>query len=81
MNRTIVPNYLKGDYDRLCPLLGEVSWVQSFRDRTAQEMWDIFKGVIKKIVEQCIPDIVIRSGSRKLDPGNRYEDEREEEGL
>ena len=84
VNKTIVPNYLKGDYDRLRQLLGEVNWVESFRDRTAQEIWDIFKGVIKKLVEQCIPYRVIRKGSTKplcWTQEIMYDDEREEEGM
>ena len=65
MNKTRVPNYQKGDYDKLRQLLGEVNWKELFSDRTAQEMWDIFKGVLKEIVVQCIPYKAIRKGSRK----------------
>lgn len=65
MNKTRVTNYQKGDYDRLRQLLEAVNWERKFRNRTAQEMWDIFKGVLKEIVMQCVPYKVIRKGSRK----------------
>ena len=65
VNKTRVPNYQRGDYDRLRQLLGKVNWEEIFRGRSAQEMWDIFKGVIQEIVVQCIPYKAIRKGSRK----------------
>lgn len=65
VNKTRVPNYQKGDYDRLRKLLAEINWKEILRDMTVQEMWDIFKGVLKDIVMQCIPFRAIRKGSRK----------------
>ena len=65
LNKARVPDYQKGDYGKLRQLLGVVNWEEKFRDRAAQEMWDIFKGVLKEIVGQCIPYKAIREGNRK----------------
>ena len=65
VNKTKVPNYKKGDYKRLRQLLGEINWEESFRDKSAHDMWDIFKNLLEKIVGQCIPFRAIRKGKRK----------------
>lgn len=55
VNKTRVPNYQKGNYGRLRQLLGEVNWEDSFGNKTAQEMWDIFKVVVKGILILGVP--------------------------
>ena len=65
VNKTKVPNYEKGDYERLRQLLRKVNLEENFRDKTAHDMWDIFKGILEEIVRQCIPYRAIRKGSRK----------------
>lgn len=65
VNKAKVPNYQKGDYERLRQILGVVNWKNIFRDRSAQEMWDAFKEKLEEIVVQCIPYRAIRKRNRK----------------
>jgi len=48
-------NYCKGDYKSITDQLCEVNWKETFRNRSVDQMWTIFRRVIKTLTEEHIP--------------------------
>ena len=64
-NKTKIPNFNRGDYDKLRNLLNSINWDEEFRNKNAYEMWDIFKSKLEQIQEQGIRERFIRKKNRK----------------
>ena len=65
-NSTKIPNFAKGDYNKLQGLLGTVEWEGIFSGLDAHQMWDLFKEILEEFQGVCIPQVAIRK--KRLKP-------------
>ena len=47
--------YHKGNYTKIIEELDLVDWDEKFENKSVQEAWDIFKDILKSLIEKYIP--------------------------
>ena len=47
--------YHRGNYPSIVHGLNEVDWEDSFRDKSVQECWDMYKAKLEELVEENVP--------------------------
>lgn len=68
VNREKIPNFAKGEFDKLRSLLRLVNWEKELGNGTVFEMWEKFKEILRKVQAECVPEKIIRTkkGKRPL---------------
>ena len=59
-NLMTVPDYKKGNYDKMRIKLNSINWGEIFNCKDAHEMWEIFINIINELKIECIPQKIKR---------------------
>ena len=60
-----VPDYSKADYGRMRELLSDLDWYEELGGLGTEDSWNKFKAKLNKVVDDCVPKKIRRSGDKK----------------
>ena len=58
-------NFHKANYVEIRRELSEINWVELFRDREVEEMYQILVGILCELIDKYVPKTVCSAGKRK----------------
>ena len=64
-NNIKVPNFNRGDYNKLRESLSIINWKNIFKEKNMYEMWEAFKEIIEGLQRECIPVKTLRKSKNK----------------
>ena len=65
INNIKVPNFNRGDYNKLREKVSIINWKNIFKEKNTYEMWETFKEIIEGFQRECIPVKTLRSSKNK----------------
>ncbi len=63
-NKIKVPDFRKADFNKFRKLLSNVEWTKMFREKSVNQIWEMFKSILIEGMSNCIPYRQLRRKDR-----------------